>query len=349
MNELIADRFRIERLIGRGGNGNVYRGVDMATGHMVAIKILKNDALLDDPTLLTRFLQEAEMLRQLNHPNIAKVIANFDMGDEHYLVMDYIEGGSLKDLLGKHPQMPIDRILQIGLDVADALTRAHRLRIVHRDIKPSNILLKNDGTPCLTDFGVARMVDSGVITRTNDLIGTSAYLSPEVLTGEIADTRSDIWSFGVVLYEMLAGRRPFEEEQQVAILVSILNKPIPDLKKLRPDAPPQLVSLIYDMLEKNRERRISSVRLVGAELEAIIQGLDTSIRQSLPAVAFSRFQPPTETFSRRIITEEEKAVLNFKRRIGCMIIFVLLLLTLSVVLVAILAYTDATIFETVTF
>lgn len=339
MSELLAERFRIEKIIGRGGNGNVYRGIDMATGQLVAIKVLKNDALQDDPTLLTRFLQEAEMLRQLNHPNIVKIIANFDMGDEHYLVMDYIEGGSLREMLAKTPQLPVDQVLQIGLDVADALTRAHRLKIVHRDIKPSNILLKKDGSPCLTDFGVARMIESGVITRTNDLIGTSAYLSPEVLTGEAADPRSDIWSFGVVLYEMLAGRRPFEEEQQVAVLVSILNKPVPDLKKLRPDTPSELVTLIDYMLEKDREKRISSVRFVGAELEAIIQNLETRTRGGLPPA--SRFAA-TET--RRRMTAEEESVLHFKRRVGCMIVLGLLCLTLLVMAAAVLAYTDTKIF-----
>lgn len=329
---LLAGRFQLEKIIGRGGNGNVYRGIDLQTKQLVAVKSLKMDILPEEPTLLTRFMQEAEMLGQLNHPNIVKIITTVEEDDEHYLIMDYVEGGSLRDVLAKTPQLSIDRVLHIGLDISDALTRAHRMRIIHRDIKPSNILLDKHGTPYLTDFGVARMMDSGLITKTGDLIGTSAYLSPEVLTGETADPRSDIWSLGIVFYEMLAGRRPFDEEQQVAILVSILNKPVPDLRKHRHDTPLELVNLINEMLEKDRDKRIPSVRLVGAQLEAIIGGLDTNIRRALPPQVVgggeSRFQPSTSTISRRPPTEAEKAVLSFKRRVSSLIILMILLLAI---------------------
>lgn len=346
-HRLIHNRFEIDKIIGRGGNGNVYRAIDLDSKQPVAIKSLKSDILLEEPTLLARFLQEAELLRQLNHPNIIKIIENVHEGDEYFLVMDYVEGGSLKDLLAKTPQLPVEQVLQIGLDIADALTRAHRLKIIHRDIKPSNILVDKQGRPYLTDFGVARIADSGIITKTGDLIGTTAYLSPEVLTGETADPRADIWSLGIVFFEMMAGRRPFDEEQQVAILVSILNKPLPDLQRLRPDAPSELVQLITQMLEKDRDKRIASVRQVGVQLETLIEGLDTKIRKSLPSggvnMGVSRFPPATatESLSRRVSTEEEKAILNFKRRIGCMIILLLAALTLIVLLLALLAFSQS--------
>jgi len=208
--------------------------------------------------------------------------------------MEYVGGGSLSDLLRDHAGLPIERALHIGLDLADALTRAHRLNIIHRDIKPANILLAEDGTPRLTDFGVAHLGDSTRVTQTGAIIGTYAYLSPEAFNSEELDARTDLWAFGVVLYEMLAGRPPFDEPNAGALMMAIMTKPLPDLQAIRPDVPDALADLIYRMLEKDRERRIPSVRLVGAELDGLIRGvvIDTS---TMPAVQSreSPFVTPT--------------------------------------------------------
>src|SRR5262249_7864712 len=152
--------------------------------------------------------------------------------------------------LKDQPQLPIPRILEIALELSDALTRAHHLKIIHRDVKPANVLLAQDGTPRLTDFGIARVGET-TITQAGTLIGTIAYLSPEAFNNDGLDARADLWAFGVMLFEMLAGRRPFDGDSTGAIIAAILNQRTPDLEALRPDAPVPLVDLIYRMLEKD--------------------------------------------------------------------------------------------------
>ncbi len=274
---IIAGRYTVGPLIGIGGMGDVHQGYDTMTGEPVAIKFLKPDIVASSPSLVERFTREGEALRRLNHPSIVKMLAAVEENGVYCLVMEYVSGGSLKDLLDDGAQLPVDRVVNIALDLSDALTRAHRLKIIHRDIKPANVLLADDGTPRLTDFGVAYMGDRTRVTESGSLIGTYAYMSPEGCMGDELDERADIWSFGVMLYEMLARRRPFEGNSPAAVTTAIIQKPVPDLLQYRPDVPAPLAGMIYTMLEKDREKRITSVRLIGAQLEAFIKGSDTSI------------------------------------------------------------------------
>lgn len=187
--------------------------------------------------------------------------------------MEYVPGGSLRVLLDTAGQLPLDRVLVIGLELADALSRAHHLGIVHRDLKPENVLIAIDGAPRLTDFGMARLEwDDARLTQSGTLFGRPAYMSPEAVRGEELDVRSDIWSLGVLLYELLAGRRPFEGLQITPVLAAIQADPVPDLREFRPDAPLALVDLLGRMLLKQRARRLPSMRQVAAELEAIRAG-----------------------------------------------------------------------------
>src|SRR5262245_46494604 len=222
--QVIANRFELGGIIGQGGMGDVFLGRDRQTGQPVAIKSLKPDVLRSDPGILERFAREGEALRKLDHPNIVKVLATAEDSGQHYIIMEYVGGGSLATLLKQQPQLPVARVLEIALDLADALTRVHRLHVIHRDIKPANVLLAEDGTPKLTDFGVAHMGDQSRLTQTGSMIGTYLYLSPEACHGEKLDARSDIWAFGVLLYEMLAGRVPFGGDQPGAVLTAILTK-----------------------------------------------------------------------------------------------------------------------------
>ncbi len=296
---LIADRFQIPSLtpngdhfIGQGGMGAVYAGIDTQTGEKVAVKVLKSEFLARDPDMIHRFQREGEALRRLNHPSIVKILGMVEENNMHYLVMEYVSGGSLRDVLTKKHRLSVQQTLYIALDLADALTRAHRLDILHRDIKPDNVLLADDGTPRLTDFGMARMGDSR-ITQDGAVIGTLAYMSPETFSENIADERTDIWSFGVMLYEMLTGERPFSQEMPGMLINAILTQPIPDLETLRPDIPTALVDLIYRMLAKERNARIPSVRLVGAELETIIRGDNSTIQAvKVDTDAAGRFETP---------------------------------------------------------
>jgi serine/threonine protein kinase/tetratricopeptide (TPR) repeat protein len=309
-SQRLAARFVMGDLIGQGGMGTVYRGVDSTTGQAVAIKLLKPDLMVSDPSIVERFAREAEALRQLNHPNIVKVLGTVEENGQHYIIMEYITGGSLHDVLYPASKsmpispLPLPQVLNIALDLADAITRAHRLDIIHRDLKPANVLIADDGTPRLTDFGVARFGAKEHVTDPNSTVGTLDYLPPEALRELPADARSDIWSFGVLLFEMLAGKRPFEAENAASVLMAILTEPPTDLEKLRPDCPTALVDLVYRMLEKDPDARIPSVRLVGAELEAILQGaaVDTSSIRTRQVVSFppsddDRFATPTPTAS----------------------------------------------------
>jgi len=277
---LIGNRFQLGDSIGVGGMATVYRAIDTQTDETVAIKHLKREVILEDPGIVGRFEREGEALRRLNHPNIVKILGTIVEDDQHYVVMEYVGGGDLNDLIHDHRQkntpIPIQLILEIALDLSDALTRAHRLKIIHRDIKPANVLLADDGTPRLTDFGVAHFSDSTQMTKTGSLIGTLSYLSPEACSGEPLDGRADIWSFGVMLYELLTLRRPFDENNTAALINAILSKNPVDVATLRPDTPSELVYLLHQMLAKDPDGRIATARLVGAELEAIISGSNVS-------------------------------------------------------------------------
>jgi NarL family two-component system response regulator LiaR len=272
--QVVANRFELDYLIGEGGVGRVYKGLDTQTGEPVAIKVLRPEVILDAPDLVERFRREGQVLRQLNHPNIVTELAVFEEAGQHYIVMEYV-AGSLADLLRNQPQLPLERALTVALEVADALARAHHLNVIHRDIKPGNILLAEDGTPRLTDFGLAHIASYPPITTRGDVIGTFQYLSPEGCNRQPLDERADVWSLGVVLFEMLAGERPFEGEGYPgAIVNAILNQPVPSLAGFRDDLPPALDDLVDHMLAKNRGARVASMRLVGAELEAVMRGAD---------------------------------------------------------------------------
>ncbi len=256
-----------------GGHGEVYRGVDEVTGIPIVLKRLRPELITRAPEYVIRFQREGEALRRLNHPNIVKMLNIFEEEGQYCIIMEYVPGGSLRDHLDQKKSLPANEVLAIGLELADALGRAHHLGIIHRDLKPENVLLAADGTPRLTDFGVARLESSDMrLTQTGSILGSPAYMSPEALQGQELEASSDVWSLGVLLYEMLAGERPFKGEQITAIMLSILNDVMPEITQFQPDVPPPLADLLRRMLAKERARRPASARLVAAELEAIRTG-----------------------------------------------------------------------------
>jgi serine/threonine protein kinase/tetratricopeptide (TPR) repeat protein len=304
-SQCVLDRYQLGDLLGRGGMGAVYQGTDLKTGKKVAVKVLEPETIADDPQAINRFNGEAQALRELDHPNIVRVLASTDQKDVHYLVMDFVPGGSLDSLLKRMGAIHFSRTLEIGLDLADALTRTHRLGIVHRDIKPANILLENDGTARLSDFGIAQMTKSpGIRESTNSIAGTLHYLSPEALRGQDSGPRSDIWAFGVVLYEMLTGNIPFDGDEPIELINAITTQPVPDLEAQLLDTPAGLFDLVYRMLEKDPERRIPSVRLVGAELETIFQGGESLLGKQ-----------PRSRFTAHLPSQEELLVHNLPAQV----------------------------------
>jgi serine/threonine protein kinase/predicted ATPase len=272
LEDRVANRFRLKEVIGRGSMGVVYRALDETSGDQVAIKHLRPFVSVESTHTLERFIREGEVLRRLDHPNIVVLLETIQEADDYFLVMEYVDGGSLSNLLKQTPQLPIRRILEIGLDVVDALIRAHRLDIIHRDVKPGNVLLTKSGVARLTDFGTAHIAQTSRLTETGMILGTYAYMSPEACRGEEVDGRTDIWSLGVMFFEMLTGRLPFNESNLMQLSLAIMTEPVPDLQALRPDAPVGLVDLIYRLLAKDRHQRIPTMRLVGAELELLLKG-----------------------------------------------------------------------------
>ena len=303
------DQGLARNLLGSGGMGNVYRGVNAQTGEPVAIKVLKPEIVATNQDIVERFVREGQALRQLNHPNIVKMLAASEQQGQHYLVMEYVEGGSLQELLARDGPLPSKRVLEVALDLADALTRAHRLNIIHRDLKPANILLAKDGTPRLTDFGVARLIDSSQLTEQGLVLGTINYLSPEGCEGQPLDERADIWSFGIILYEMLTGQLPFLSETVANTIAAILMQPIPDLTHNQPDTPKPLIDLIAQMLQKDPATRIASVRLVGAELEAILAGRPVTPSDITPVIG----PPPPCPYRGLAAFQEQDAPFFFGR------------------------------------
>lgn len=274
--------------LGAGGMGTVYRAIDTRTSQLVAIKHLKPE--LAQPSLIERFQREGEALRRLNHPNIVKMIDSLSEDGHHFLVLEYVEGGDLKQAL-QHGALPVQRAVSIALDLADALTRAHRLDIIHRDLKPANILIAVDGTPRLSDFGVAHFGGQSSQTDTGQAIGTLDYLAPETLTGHPPNARTDIWAFGLILCQMLTGQHPFHlvDDPSSHIVTRLLYHPLPKFEALYPQLPIPLIDLMYRMLERDPQARIPSVRHIGAALEDILQHRHTPA----PQPSTSRFATPS--------------------------------------------------------
>jgi predicted ATPase len=269
MTKLIGQRYSIVEELGAGGMGTVYKGIDTHSEVPVAIKKLK--AEMQEKDLFERFEREGEALRALDHPNIVKMLDAVKDASEHYLIMEYVSGGDLRQQLQKVGKLNYRDCIEIAIDLADALTRAHRLNIIHRDLKPANVLIAPDGTVRLSDFGIAHFVNKQRVTDKSAIVGTIDYLAPEIFSGQTVSNRADIWSFGVMLFEMLSGKHPFASDSLVATITAVLTAPVPNLESLVPDLPTAMVDLIYRMLERDPLARIASVRHVGAALADILE------------------------------------------------------------------------------
>jgi serine/threonine-protein kinase len=272
----LAERYELSELVAQGGMGEVYRGIDLETGRAVAVKRLRSGCGPADAELLARFAREGEILRRLDHPNIVKMLAIVpgEAHEQHSIVMEYVAGGSLRRELVRHSVLPPVEALLLTLEVAEALAQAHRCQVIHRDVKPENVLLADDGAVRLSDFGLARIGERS-FTAPGTVLGTVAYLSPEVLWGHEVDERTDLWSLGVMLFEMLSGVRPFVASSPGATLTAILQQPVPELSAFCSAASPELAELSRQLLQKDRQRRLGSAADLSAAIESILESLVT--------------------------------------------------------------------------
>ena len=232
---LLAERYRVISLLGSGGMADVYLAEDERLGRLVAVKVLKPRLSVDDE-FRERFRIEAQAAASLKHPGIVAVYDRGTAGEITYIAMEYVRGESLKQRLRRDGALPPDEAVSVALAVLSALAAAHERSIVHRDVTSYNVMLEEGGRVVVTDFGIARIGDSA-LTRTGAMMGTSSYLSPEQAQGRLADERSDLYSLGVVLYEMLTGRVPFRGETDVAVAVQHISSAPRNPRSLAPGCP----------------------------------------------------------------------------------------------------------------
>ncbi len=263
--------YRIEREIGRGGMAIVYLAYHQWLDRPVALKVLQPQ-LQKDEALVARFLIEARAAARLDHPNIVAVTDAGVVDDVHYMAMAYIEGETLADLLARAGgRLPPEQVISIINQVAAALDYAHRRGVVHRDIKPGNILVQPDGQVLLTDFGIAQAVGLASAEQKAAVLGTPEYMSPEQAQGKAVDGRSDIYSLGVVAYQMLTGHPPFQGENYRDILAAHINQPLPDPRSLNPALPPEAADVLYHATAKSPEHRYQTASEFAQALERVLQ------------------------------------------------------------------------------
>jgi hypothetical protein len=275
--DLIADRYELEELVGTGGMSSVFRARDLQLGRRVAIKIL-HERLAGDPEYLERFRREARAVAKLSHPNIVTVIDRGDDDGRQYIVFEHVEGENLKELVQRTGRLPVRRAIELGLAVADGLAFAHDQGLVHRDVKPQNVLLSREGDVKVTDFGIARSleVEHGV-TQTGTVLGTGEYLAPEQASGRPVSPATDVYSLGVVLWELLAGDVPFSGENFVAVALRHVNEPPPSLQEQRPDVSPRLAATVERALAKDPARRFPSMAALARELRTCLAEADGAV------------------------------------------------------------------------
>jgi eukaryotic-like serine/threonine-protein kinase len=294
---LLSGRYRLDAQIGSGGMSTVYRAFDANLERRVAIKLLHREIAADSDQL-ERFRREARAVAQLSHPHIVGVI---DAGEDEgrpYIVFEYVEGQTLKERIRTLGRLPVDESLAYAIEIARALGCAHSHDIVHRDVKPQNVLIDAEGSAKVTDFGIARSLRDDGLTADGRVLGTTDYVSPEQALGHDVNGQSDIYSLGVVLYEMLTGDVPFHGENQISVAMKHVREDLPDIQVLRPEVSATLAAVLDRMTDKSLAHRYADVPSLIADLEEALAieaarsgtstGEATAVIRTLPAHARRR-------------------------------------------------------------
>jgi eukaryotic-like serine/threonine-protein kinase len=289
---ILSGRYRLESKLGSGGMSTVYLAMDEVLDRPVAVKLLHRE-ISEEADQLERFRREARAAARLSHPNLVGVIDAGEDDGRPYIVFEYIQGRTLKRRIQDEGGLPVDEAVAYAIEIGRGLTAAHARKLVHRDVKPQNVLIDPDGRAKVTDFGIARSLEQKGMTATGRVLGTTDYVSPEQAMGEDVDERSDVYSLGVVLYEMLTGDVPFRAETQVGVAMKHVNEPLPDVQAKRPEVSAALASAVDRATTKDPRDRYATVAQMVRDLEQSLEveaarrggtsGEATSVLDSVPS------------------------------------------------------------------
>ncbi len=300
--DIVADRYELEQLVGSGGMSSVFRAHDRVLERTVALKVL-HERLTANQDVVDRFTREAKLVAGLSHTNIVAVIDRGESDGGPYIVFEYIAGDNLKQVIVRDGPLPVDRALELAIEVSRGLAFAHQNGFVHRDVKPQNVLLNGKGQAKVTDFGIARPLEaSSQETATGTVLGTCDYIAPEQAQGRHVDAQTDVYSLGVVLFELLTGEVPFTGDNFVAVAMEHINTAPPPVSLKRPDVPRRVEAAVDKALAKDPTRRFATMAAFEAELEACLAevregGDDRSATGILPVIKPRR--PPKARMRRR--------------------------------------------------
>lgn len=349
---VLSKRYEILGEIGAGGMAHVYKAKDYKLRRMVALKVLKHEYYQDE-AVLSKFKKEALAAGGLTHPNI---VAVYDLGQEYnidYIVMEYVDGLTLKEYIRRRDVMGSEEVLKISIKIAEALKAAHANGIVHRDIKPQNIMVTQQGDVKVTDFGIAKASTSSTITQQGEALGSVHYFSPEQARGSFVDSRSDLYSLGITMYEMITKQLPFTGDSPVAVAMKHLHDPLPEPQKMAPQIWPGLRDIIVKLTQKRPELRYQSAEELILDMRRVYKNPGFRIRPTQPKEAPVRNEygasrrPPVKTREEQererqiLIAQREERMRQLKRRknmiIACGIMGIVLLVLLVFLMKAILS------------
>ena len=304
----INDRYQIIKTLGEGGMANVYLAHDTILDRSVAVKVLRGD-LASDEKFVRRFQREALSASSLSHPNIVEM---YDVGEDdgqYYIVMEYVDGKTLKQVLKQRGHLSVSEVVDIMLQVTDGMAHAHDAYIIHRDIKPQNIMIEDNGLVKITDFGIAMALNSTQLTQTNSVMGTVHYLPPEQASGKGSTIKSDIYSMGIMMYELLAGFVPYKGDSAVEIALKHLKEPLPSVRKTYPEIPQSIENVIIKATAKNPKNRYKDAREMHEDIKT---AMDES-RQNEPRYVYPYPEndlDETKSFDKEVKAIKEKETLK---------------------------------------
>ena len=299
----ISDRYQIIKAIGEGGMANVYLAYDTILDRDVAVKVLRGD-LANDEKFVRRFQREALSASSLTHPNIVEV---YDVGEDHgqyYIVMEYVEGRHLKDLIKKRGKLTLSEVIDIMLQITDGMSVAHDSYIIHRDIKPQNIMILENGLVKIMDFGIAMAMNSTQLTQTNSVMGSVHYLPPEQANGKGSTLQSDIYSMGIVMYELLTGKLPYKGDNAVEIALKHLKEPLPSIRDELPNIPQSVENIIIKATAKNPKNRYADAREMHNDLLTCLD--ESRANEEKIKLPYKEFSEETKKTVKKENTEEKK-------------------------------------------